>query len=171
MILNLSKIKTEALLLFCRDLIDAYSLNNDNIFNVDKDIEIYINDTIKQLQKAINQVIQPQVYYIDHIKNMRIKAIVKSYEYINTKISKHLSNGQQFNPAMLCFSLLTTWFAEFRYENKSKEFIYFTIYPYGNIYDKLLLDIKNEEYKALNITMIHIAEDTMIKLHNYSLTK
>ncbi len=169
MILNVSKIKTEALLLFCRDLIDAYA-QTDNIFNIDDEIKVYVNDTIVQLQKAINQIVQPQQYYIDNSRNTRIRSILKSYEYINRSISAHLSPGQRFNPAMLCFSLLTTWFAEFRYESQSKIFIYFTIYPYGNIYDKLLLNLTNDEYKALNISMIQIAEDVMIKLHRYRFT-
>ncbi len=168
MVLNLSKIKTEALLLFCRDLIDAYS-SNDDIFNVDNEIKIYINDTVSQLQKAINQVVHPSQYYINNSKNTRIKAILNSYEYINKSISNHLSQGQQFNPAMLCFSLLTTWFAELRHEHNSKEFIYFIIYPYGNIYDKLLINIKNDEYKILNISMIQIAEDVILKLDKFSL--
>ncbi len=169
MILNLSKIKTEALLLFCRDLINAYSQNDDNIFNIDNEIKLYIKDTIKELNKAINNIVHPQQYYIDNAKNTRIKSILKSYEYINKTISTHLSKGQHFNPAMLCFSLLTTWFAELRYESQSKHFIYFTIYPYSDIYDKLLLNITNNTYKTLNISMIHIAENTMIKLHKYSL--
>ncbi len=169
MILNLSKIKTEALLLFCRDLIDAYASSDDNIFNIDNEIKIYINDTIRQLQKAINNTVQPQRYYIENSKNIRIKSILKSYNFINKSISKYLSQGQQFNPAMLCFSLLTTWFAELRYENKSKEFIYFTIYPYGNIYDKLLLNIKDTNFKALNISMIQISEKTMLEFHKFKL--
>ncbi len=169
MILNVSKIKTESLLLFCRDLIDAYSSNQENLFEVDEEIEKYISETILQLQTAINQVLQPQRYYIENQKSIRIKTILKSYNYINQSISTHLSQGQQFNPAMLCFSLLTTWFGEFRYETNSKEFLYFTIYPYGQIYDKLLVDIENNQYKTLNISMIHISEDVMMKLHKFSL--
>jgi len=169
MILNISKIKTEALLLFCRDLIDAYAKSKEQLFDVNEDIVAYIDNTIIQLQKAINYSVQPQQYYIYNCKNSRIKAILKSYEYINSSISKHLLQGQQFNPAMLCFSLLTTWFAEFGYEKNSKEFIYFTIYPYSQIYDKLLLNLDNKEYKVLNVSMITIAEDVMLKLHRFSL--
>ncbi len=169
MILNLSKIKTEALLLFCRDLINAYSQSDNNIFNIDHEIKLYIKDIVRQLNKEINNVVYPQQYYIDNSKNTRIKATIKAYEYINKTISTHLSNGQYFNPAMLCFALLTTWFAELRYECQSKTFIYFTIFPYSNIYDKLLLNLKDNAYKTLNIHMIQIAENTMIKLDKYSL--
>ena len=169
MILNISKIKTEALLLFCRDLIGTYANSNDNIFNLNEEIKIYIDDAIIKLKKAIDQVVQPQIYYIDHHKNTRIKYILESYNYINDSLSKHLLQGQQFNPAMLCFSLLTTWFAELRYEYNSKEFIYFTIYPYSLIYDKLLLDINEKEHKKLNILMINIAEDVIFKLDRYNL--
>ena len=165
MILNISKIKTEALLLFCRDLISAYENSDLDFIDIDNDIKIYIKDTIKQFQKAINQVVHPSQYYIENAQNSRIKSIIKSYEYINTAISQHLSQGQQFNPAMLCFSLLITWFSEFKYENNSKEFIFFIIYPYGKIYDKLLVNISNAKYKALNISMIQISEDVMLKLH------
>ena len=169
MILNISKIKTEAVLLFCRDLIQAYSKSDENIFSINKELELYVYDTVTQLEKAINQVVHQQQHYLDNRQNFRIKSVLKSYDYINSTISEYLSKGQKFNPAMLCFSLLTTWFAELRYESNSKEFIYFTIYPYGNFYDKLLLNLNNDEYKALNISMIKIAEDAMIKLHKVKL--
>lgn len=169
MILNLSKIKTEALLLFCRDLIGAYENSDCDFVNIEDDIKEYINNTIINLKQGINASVHNSQYYIDNSKNIRIKSILKSYEYINQNISEHLSKGEKFNPAMLCFSLLITWFSEFRYENKSKEFIFFTIFPYNDIYDKLLVNIKDIQYKQLNIYMIQIAEDVIIKLHNYSL--
>ena len=64
---------------------------------------------------------------------------------------------------MLYFSLLNLWFKELEKENKSKEFIYFLLYPYENVYDKLLIGIKNIEYKAMNIKMIELAEKIVYK--------
>ena len=78
-----------------------------------------------------------------------------------------MKNNTKFNPAMLCFSLLSTWFAELGHEIKSKEFLFFTIYPYGEIYDILLLNNKNIDYKRLNISMINVAEETILKLNKY----
>jgi hypothetical protein len=167
MILNLSKVKTQALLLFCNDLIQTYS-QDENIFDIDNSIKEYINNTVVQLSKAISQVVKPQQYYEENYQTTHVKATLEAYELINENISKHLSKGAKFNPAMLCFALLTTWFAELRYESGSKEYIFFTLYPYGNIYDKLLLDMNNNDFKALNIFMIQVAEDTMLNLSNHS---
>ncbi len=80
-------------------------------------------------------------------------------------VTKHLQKDPRFNHSMLLFAMLTTWFKELGYENKSKEFIFFSIYPYSEIFDILLLNIKNLEYKKLNITMIQIAEDVILRLN------
>ena len=167
MIINSSKVKTEALLLLCRDLIDSYKDNNDEIFEVTTDIKDFIDNRTMQLVKAINISVQPIDYYSRNQRVSRISLILKTYQYINKTITQLMKNNTKFNPAMLCFSLLSTWFAELGHEIKSKEFLYFTIYPYGEIYDTLLLNIDNIEYKSLNISMINIAEKTMIKLNNY----
>lgn len=167
MIINKSKVKTEALLLFARDLIDSYIDSSDEVFDISPELKEFITIRISQLQKAINHSVQPIDYYIRNQKVSRISMILKSYEYINKNITKLLKNNAKFNPSMLCFSLLSTWFAELGNENDSKEFLYFTIYPYSEIYDKLLLNIDNLEYKSLNINMITIAEDTIVKLHRY----
>ena len=167
MIVNTSKVKTEALLLFSRDLIDSYINNSDVIFKLDTDLKEFVELRTSQLQKAINVAVQPIDYYLRNRNVSRILMILKSYEYINKNISKHLKNNTKFNPSMLCFSLLSTWFAEMGKEQGSKEFLYFSIYPYSEIYDKLLLNSKNEEYKRLNIAMLNIAEDTIFKLNQY----
>ena len=167
MIINSSKVKTEALLLFCRDLISSYKDNNDEVFDVTKDIKEFVDDRTLQLLKAINISVQPIDYYLRNKKVSRISMILKTYEYINKNITKLMKNNTRFNPAMLCFSLLSTWFAELGHELQSKEFLFFTIYPYGEIYDRLLLNIENIEYKTLNISMINIAEDTIFKLNTY----
>lgn len=167
MIINSSKVKTEALLLFCRDLISSYKDNNDEVFDVTKNIKEFVDDRTLQLLKAINISVQPIDYYLRNKKVSRISMILKTYEYINKNITKLMKNNTRFNPAMLCFSLLSTWFAELGHELQSKEFLFFTIYPYGEIYDRLLLNIENIEYKTLNISMINIAEDTIFKLNTY----
>ena len=68
---------------------------------------------------------------------------------------------------MLYFSMLATWFAELQKESKSKQYIYFIIYPYANVYDKLLVNIKDQAFKNMNIEMINIAEKIVIGLNHY----
>jgi hypothetical protein len=167
MIINTSKVKSEALLLFCRDLIDSYKNSEDDIFTLSHELKEFIDSRTVQLQKAINVTVQPIDYYIRNQRVSRISMIVKTYDYINKNITKLLQKNAKFNPSMLCFALLSTWFAELGHENESKEFLYFTIYPYSEIYDKLLLNLDNTEYKSLNISMIHISERTVLKLNSY----
>lgn len=167
MIINSSKVKTEALLLFCRDLIDSYKNNHDEVFDVAKEIQIFVDNRTMQLHKSINISVQPIEYYLRNKQVSRISIILKTYEYINKNITQLMKNNTKFNPAMLCFSLLSTWFAELGHESDSKEFLFFTIYPYGEIYDTLLLNINNIEYKNLNISMINVAEATIFKLNSY----
>ena len=167
MIINSSKVKTEALLLFCRDLINSYKDSADETFDVPKDITEFIENRIMQLSKAINTSVQSIDYYIRNKRVSRIAIILKTYEYINKSITKILSKNARFNPAMLCFTLLSTWFAELGHEIKSKEFLFFTIYPYGEIYDKLLLSVNDIEYKSLNITMLNISEKIIFQLNSY----
>ena len=169
MIINLSGVKTEALLLFCRDLIQTYENNNSEIYDISQDTKKFISSNIKDLKKAINVVLQDNSYYINNSKVTRIKIILSYYNQINNNISKCLSKNTQFNPSMLCFSLLATWFKEFEHQENSKEYLYFTLYPYGDIFDNLIVKQTNKEYKNLNINMIQIAENTMIKLNNKGL--
>jgi hypothetical protein len=70
---------------------------------------------------------------------------------------------------MLYLALLAVWFKELDKERDSKEFIYFTIFPYANMYDKLLLEVKDEEFRKVNIAMMNIAETTIINLDRVSL--
>jgi hypothetical protein len=169
MVLNLSKIKTEALLLICKDLILQYQNSDENIYGVDDSTISMINYTTQNILQAIDSTIHPHKYYIKNARNSRIKAIITSYEFISKRLGKSLKEGEPFNPAMLYFALLSTWFAELEHEKTSKEYIYFTLYPYAQIYDTLLINQKNIQYKALNISMINIAEDIISQLHNYKL--
>ncbi|MEA1915188.1 MAG: hypothetical protein U9N30_07710 [Campylobacterota bacterium] len=167
MVLNLSKIKTEALLLICKDLIVQYQSNDENIYGVDEATVNLINYTTENILQAINSTIHQHSYYIKNARNSRIKAIITSYEFISKELGKELVEGKPFNPAMLYFALLATWFAELEHEKTAKDYIYFTLYPYAQVYDTLLINQTNTQYKALNISMINIAEKVIENLHNY----
>ena len=169
MILNLSKIKTEALLLLCKDLILSYKDNKEELFSVDEEINKYINSLTNDFLKQIENVTFPSDYYIKNRNHYRIKAVLTAYNFINIELSKYLKEGIPFNPAMLYFSLLAMWFMELNKESRSKEFIYFILYPYANVYDKLLINIKDDNFKALNIKMIEIAERVILSLDKQSL--
>jgi len=167
MIINTTKVKSEALLLFCRDLINSYQNSEQNQFGVDKEVIYYIDEQINYLLKTINITTQPIDYYLRNQKVSRIAMILKSYQFINKEVSKSFKEGDSFNPSMLCFSLLCSWFAELSIGEEDKEFLYFCIYPYGEVYDKLLLNNNNLEYKNLNLKMLNIAENTINKLHRF----
>ena len=168
MILNLSKIKTEALLLFCKDLISSYKDKDEKLFDINEDIDKYINDISNDMYKQMQNCTFPNEHYMKNRNHYRIKAVLEAYNFINKELTKELKDGKVFNPAMLYFSLLAVWFKELDKESRSKEYIYFTIYPYSNVYDKLLVNIKNEEFKALNIAMIELAEKVIYKLDKVS---
>ena len=169
MVINISKIKTEALLLFCKDLIEAYQNSDELHFDIDSSMSEYINEISQNFVKQIANVTYPSEYYIQHHKQFRIKAVLHTYNFINQEVSKYLKEGMPFNPAMLYFSMLAVWFKEFNKESKSKEYIYFLLFPYGNVYDKMLLHIEDEVFKKMNIQMIEIAERAMISLDQFSI--
>ncbi len=168
MILNLSQIKTEAILLFCKDLISSYKDKEENFFDIDKEINQYINKISEDMYKQLINCTFPNEYYIKNSNHYRIRAILDTYDFINKQLSLELKEGTPFNPAMLYFSLLAVWFKELDKESKSKQYIFFTIYPYGNVYDKLLINIKDESFKKLNISMIEIAEKIIYRVDNFS---
>lgn len=168
MILNISKIKTEALLLFCKDIILSYQNSQELIFDINTQTYEYMNGITEDILKQLNNVTKPHEYYLNNRTNSRVKAVLLSYEYLNKALSKELQDGKAFNPSMLYFSILATWFAELQKESKSKEYIYFIIYPYANVYDKFLVNIKDEKFKKLNIEMITIAEKIVLGLNHYT---
>lgn len=168
MILNLSKIKTEALLLFCKDLISSYKDNDEKIFDIDESIDKYISEISNDMYKQMQNCTFPNEHYMKNRKHYRIKAVLDAYNFINKELTKELKDGKVFNPAMLYFSLLAVWFKELDKERRSKEYIYFTIYPYSNVYDKLLVNVKNEEFRSLNIAMIELAEKVVYRLDKVS---
>ena len=168
MILNLSKIKTESLLLFCRDLILSYKDKIDERnYGMDKEIIENFNDIGKEMLKEILKVTFEDSYYLQNRKHYRIKATLDGYNFINNEISKNLKENEAFNPSMLYFSLLALWFKELNKESRSKEYIYFILYPYSHVYDRLLVGMKNKEFKELNIRMIELAEKIIYKFDKY----
>ncbi|MFA6740830.1 MAG: hypothetical protein WCR78_05005 [Arcobacteraceae bacterium] len=169
MILNLSKIKTESLLLFCKDLILSYKDKKEiEKYVMDKEIIEKFNNIGSDMLKQISNVTYPQNYYLENRKHYRIKVVLDGYNFINNEISKNLKQNEEFNPSMLYFSLLALWFKELNKESKSKEYIYFILYPYSNVYDKLLVEIKDKEFKILNIKMIELAEKVIYNFDKYS---
>ena len=169
MILNLSKIKTESLLLFCRDLILSYKDKEDIYINgVDKELIVKFNKISDEMLTQINYVTHSSDYYIKNRKHYKIKAVLDGYNFINKEISKALENKKTFNPSMLYFSLLALWFKELNKESRSKEYIFFTIYTYGKVYDELLVKIKSKDFKKLNISMLEVAEEVVYNLDAYS---
>jgi hypothetical protein len=88
---------------------------------------------------------------------------------LNQELNKVLKQQTIFSPTMLCFSLLATWFAELQKESRSKEYIYFIIYPYALVYDELLIHNQNEAFKKLNISMIQTAEKVILSYEKYRL--
>ncbi len=167
MILNTSKIKTEALLLFCKDIILSYQEKEDEFFNVNKEVKDYTNSVTNDILKQLQISTKPNEFYLKNRNNSKEKAILNAYNFINKNVSQELSARKTFNPSMLYLSLMATWFAELGMESKSKEFIYFSMYPYADIYDKLLIHIKDTNFKAMNISMIDTAETIIYRLNNY----
>lgn len=167
MIINTSKIKTEALLLFCKDIIISYQNTNNDVFDVNSELKEFIEKNTNEILRELNKVTKTHDFYLRQRNSVYTKAILLSYEYLNKSLNKYLENGKAFNPSMLYFSLLATWFAELQKESRTKEYIYFILYPYSIIYDKMLLNIENAEFKALNISMITIAEKVVLGFDKY----
>lgn len=167
MIINTSKIKTEALLLFCKDIIISYQNTNNDVFDVNSELKEFIEKNTNEILRELNKVTKTHDFYLRQRNSVYTKAILLSYEYLNKSLNKYLENGKAFNPSMLYFSLLATWFAELQKESRTKEYIYFILYPYSIVYDKMLLNIENAEFKALNISMITIAEKVVLGLDKY----
>jgi hypothetical protein len=167
MILNLSKIKTEALLLFCKDLIQAYEQSGSNFFNIEDEIINFVDIEIKKVLDQINNTTKRKEYYLSKQTNFHIRAVLKSYDQLNSQISKNFSTNEPFNPSMLCFALLSTWFAELEKERKSPEYLYFSLYSYSIIYDKLMIEANNSQFKLINIKMLNIAESSIKQYDNF----
>ncbi len=107
MILNISKIKTEALLLFCRDLINSYQDQKSTVdYGLDNELSKEFDEIANDMLKNINLVCQPNQYYLDNRNHFRPKAILKAYNEINKLLMNNLKENQEFNPSMLYFSMI-----------------------------------------------------------------
>ncbi|MGB9801342.1 MAG: hypothetical protein ACPLSX_00135, partial [Arcobacter sp.] len=93
MIINLSKIKTEALLLLCKDIITSYENIEDEKFEIDDEINIYIKDTSKDILKELKRVTKENDYYLNNKNSYTISAILQAYNFLNLELSKELKEG------------------------------------------------------------------------------
>lgn len=166
MIVNVDKIKTEALLLFCRDLIYSYK-DAEIVFDFDSNFIGTINKSTEDFLKEIEKVVRPIEFYIQNKNHFKIKAILSSYTFLNQTISKYFSQNDQFNPSLLYLSLLTNWFSELDKEKNSKEYIFFNLFPFSELYDELLFKIKDNNYKILNLKMIEVSEKIILEFNRY----
>ena len=95
MILNVSKIKTESLLLFCKDLILSYKDQSDiEKYLMDKEVIEKFNNIGNDMLKQISNITYPQNYYLENRKHYKIKSILDGYNFINNEISKNLKQNE-----------------------------------------------------------------------------
>lgn len=163
MILNLTKLKTQSLLLLCRDIILTYKDKNIINENVDKNLIEYMNSINDTMLKQIQKVTKDNKYYQNNSNNSTVKAVIYFYKFLEKELGKVMVKNREFNPSMLYFSLLAMWFRELSKESKSKEYIFFILYTYSDVYDKLLVNVEDLEFKKLNVSMIEIAENIINK--------
>lgn len=168
MILNISKLKTEALLLLCKEIIKSYLHKDEKIFFVDENTTLIIENKTYDIYQEINKVIKKDEFYIQG-SNVHAKMVMKYFNFLNKEITRELKLGEPFNPSVLLFSLLATWFLELGRESKSKEFLYFSLFTYSEIYDLMFVQTKDVKYKAMNIKMVDIAERVIYKYDNVRL--
>lgn len=168
MIVNISKIKTEALLLFAKELIKSYIYKDKKIFFVDEVTTKFIEDKTYDIYKNIVKTIHKDEVYING-SNIHARLVMKYFDFLNKQITKELKMGEPFNPSVLLFSMLATWFLELGHESKSKEYIYFSLFTYGEIYDLMFVNTSDLVYKAMNIKMVDIAERIIYKYDNVRL--
>ena len=96
MILNISKIKTEALLLFCKDIILSYNLKDDVTFDVDEGTKKYITSITNDILKQLQNVTHPNEFYLQKQSNTKARAVLGTYNFINKSLSNELQNGKTF---------------------------------------------------------------------------
>ena len=170
MILNTSKIKTEALLLFCKDLINSYKKQTTKLETLDTQLLNEFNKISDDMLIQINQVTFSTAYYLKNRDHFRIKAVLNAYNFINKELSNLLEKNSEFNPSMLYFAFLALWFKELNKESKTKEYIYFSLYPYSKAYDDFIVKNSDKKSKQLNIRMIQLAEKVVYKFDRITLS-
>jgi hypothetical protein len=162
MIVNISKIKTEALLLLSKELIKSYIYKDEKIFFVDETTTKFIEDRTYDIYTNIIKTIHKDEAYTTG-SNVHARFVMKYFDFLNKQITKELKMGEPFNPSVLLFSMLATWFLELGHESKSKEYLYFSLFTYGEIYDLMFVNTQDVAYKAMNIKMVDIAERIIYK--------
>jgi hypothetical protein len=162
MIVNISKIKTEALLLLSKELIKSYIYKDEKIFFVDETTTKFIEDRTYDIYTNIIKTIHKDEAYTNG-SNVHARFVMKYFDFLNKQITKELKMGEPFNPSVLLFSMLATWFLELGHESKSKEYLYFSLFTYGEIYDLMFVNTQDVAYKAMNIKMVDIAERIIYK--------
>ncbi|MBD3841170.1 MAG: hypothetical protein IE909_04685 [Campylobacterales bacterium] len=170
MVVHKDKIKSEALLLICKDMIITYKQKEvlqGQMQGVDQQTKEFVITRTEHFLKAINVCVQPIDYYLRNKRVSRIVMILKSYQYLHDALSKKFSKNQQFNPFMLCIAMISTWFVELEKCNNEKEYLYFERYPYGEIFDGIFVKNQHIEYKKLSIAMVEIAESVITKFDNF----
>ena len=169
MIINVEKIKTEALLIFCKDLIIAYK-NSEIVVDIESELIEKMEIQTDLILKEIEKIIKPYDFYLEHQNNFKIKAILNAHSFLITHCNKRFKNNQLFNPFILVLSILTYWFGEFEKGKNIKQYIFFSIYPFCEIYDNFFVKMKNTSYKIVNLKTIEIAEE-LTKTYNNQIVK
>lgn len=158
MIVNIEKIKTEALLIFCRDLIVSYQ-NAELVVDVEYEIINKMKLQTELILVEIRKVTKQPAFYIQNKNHFKVKAILNAHNFLVNFCNTRFKNDDVFNPFVLVLSILTYWFGELEKEKNTKEYIFFSIYPFCEIYDDFFIKTKNSSYKIINLKTIEIAEE------------
>jgi hypothetical protein len=169
MIINIEQIKTEALLIFCKDLIISYQ-NSKIVVDIENEIIEKMQIQTDLILKEIDKIIKPYNFYLQNQNNFKIKAILNAHSFLITFCNKEFKNNEVFNPFILVLSILTYWFGEFGKGKNIKQYIFFSIYPFCEIYDNFFVKTKNTNYKIINLKTIEIAEE-LTKAYNNQIVK
>jgi len=174
MILQISTIKTKALLLICKELMQMYQDNeaqNKLEEKVKKDkkesFESFDTSLEKLSQGMLKELKRITKFYYDlssetsDLKNQ--EAIKKSFDFLNFELNAHLAKNEPFCPLMLCVSFLSFWFKDLKQEGSNKEFIYFLMFPYKQSCDEILSSKEDEKHKLLNLKMLEFSEEIILK--------
>lgn len=164
MIINISDIKTEALLIFCRDIFASYK-DSSLLLEIEPELWGYFQEQNEILLSEINAIIQPNSFYIKGSMAYKNRAIIKYYQHLNNITSSFFKTEQPFNPMLFVISLLTYWFVEYGYEKKSKKYLFFHLFPFVELYDKFLYSVNDTNYKIINITTIDISQKIIEKFN------
>lgn len=106
MILNTSKIKTEALLLFCKDIILSYQEANQDLFDINSEVKEFIQKNTQEILRELNKVTKPNDFYWAKREHAYVKAVLRSYEYLNKTLNQQLEKGKPLTLRCFVFHFL-----------------------------------------------------------------